>query len=180
MPSYTYKCECGYASEQIHGPKKRLRLFCPVCEGKLQWQFPCPNLHTDTTWLANRDDGFGADNTSRQRAYAKARAAGVNPVGKVYCPSLCRPGVPLDPEAWVTGKADVKRVCRKNNWSSPEMGVKADKIAEDPGPYRVAPDIVQNEVERIEYETGGDLTAKERKELPEATAERLAGNAGRS
>jgi hypothetical protein len=44
-----------------------------------------------------------------------AEQHGVNPKGKVYKPGLAR--FPGDPEAWVEGRADVERICRRRGWS---------------------------------------------------------------
>ena len=50
-------------------------------------------LVTNTAFVAGRDDGFGKDDRGRRRAYANARAAGINPAGKIYSPQLARPGM---------------------------------------------------------------------------------------
>ena len=177
MPTYTYKCDsCGHKAEEFHAAGERLSLDCVKCgTAPMTWQFPCPNLHTDTTFLANRDDGFGSDSASRKLAKAKAKAAGVSTSGMVYCPSLCPPGESLSPKAWIGGKADIKRICRKNNWSSADLGIKADKIDAEPKPYRVADDLVNNEVERIVDRQGGGASPKERTKLSREARERLAG-----
>lgn len=177
MPSYTYKCDqCGHETEWLHAVHTRASLECNSCgHAPMTWQFPCPNIQTETTFLANRDDGFGTDERSRKRAYAKARAAGVNPSGKIYCPSLCPLGEPLSPKAWVNDKADIKRICRKNNWSSETLGVTADKIEVAPKPYRVADDIVTDAVDRVVTERGGDVSPREHKTLRRETRERLTG-----
>ncbi len=178
MPTYTYKCDaCGNETDALHAAKDRVRLRCAKCNAEpMVWQFPCPNLSTDTTFLANRDDGFGSDNRSRMRAMAKARAAGVSTAGMVYCPGLCPKDEPLSPKAWVGGKADIKRICRENNWGSPEMGITATNHDTEPAPYRVADDLVKGEVDRIVQDNRGDVSPKERKQLTLDVAKRLKGN----
>jgi len=176
MPTYTYKCDdCGYETERIHAARTRASIECSACEKLLTWQFPCPNIKTDTTFLANRGDGFGNDSNSRKLAHAKARAAGVNPTGKVYCPSLCPKGERLSPKAWVNDTADIKRICKDNNWSSETLGVKAVDKATEPAPYRVADDIVRDEVAKTVLERQGDISAREQKTLVAETRERLTG-----
>lgn len=176
MPTYTYHCDnCHHEIEDIHDAKTRLRLTCEACDWTpMTWRFPSPNIQTDSTFLANhRDDGFGADDASRKIAYARARAAGVNPTGKVYCPSLCPSGERLSPSAWINSKADVKARCRANGWGSPQMGIKPVQIDEAPKPYRVADDIVDGEVARVVRDNDGDVTPRERKQLTERVREQL-------
>lgn len=178
MPTYRYRCDqCDAVEEHLHRSNKRFYIKCPGCgHAPMTWQFPTPNVQTGSTWLANRDDGFGTDDFRRKRAYAKARAAGVNPSGKVYCPSLCPLGEPLSPKAWISDKADAKAICQANNWSSDDLGVKSRPVEKDPEPYHVAPDLVQDEVERIVESREGDVSPKEHEELFHTTAERLKGN----
>ncbi len=175
MPTYTYRCEaCGHRTEGFHAARKRLSLECDKCgKSPMTWQFPCPNLQTEKTFLANRDDGFANDNHSRQAAKAKARAAGVNTAGMVYCPSLCPLGERLSPKAWVSGKAEAKRICRQNNWYSEDLGVRPAKIDAEPEPYRVADDLVAEEVDSIVESQGGDVSPKERVELSHQVRERV-------
>ncbi len=177
MPTYTYQCgTCGHKTEGFHAAHERLSLKCDECgESPMTWQFPVPAVHSDKTFLANRDDGFGTDNRSRQQAMAKARAAGVSTAGMVYCGGLCPPGEPLSPKAWIAGKADVKRICRENNWGSEDLGIRPAKIDADPEPYRVADDLVANEVERIVEDSNGDMSSRERENLSHDVRERLTG-----
>ena len=46
----------------------------------------------------------------------QARVAGVDPKGKIYLSSLAR--YPGDPEAWVDGRGDIKRVLDKRGWGA--------------------------------------------------------------
>jgi len=175
MPTYKYKCDdCGYEEDAIHKPSQRIVLACQRCGfAPLRWQFPHPHLHTDTTFMANRDDGFGNDNRSRMAARAKAKAAGVSTSGMVYMPGLCPPGQRLSPKAWIGGKADVKRICRENNWGCEQLGVRAAESGAEPEPYRVADDLVENEVDRIVERNAGDVTPTERDKLTHEVRERL-------
>uniref|UniRef100_A0A6M3IN53 Uncharacterized protein n=2 Tax=viral metagenome TaxID=1070528 RepID=A0A6M3IN53_9ZZZZ len=141
----------------------------------MTWQFPCPNIQSDATFLANRDDGFGNDNVKRKRAHALARAAGVNPTGKIYCPSLCPPGEPFSPKAWISDKSDIKRICRKNNWDCPDMGVKAHSVESEPKPYQVADSLVEEEVQKRVAAANGNVTPRERLDMKHEIAERARG-----
>lgn len=175
MPTYTFDCTRCARSEEAIVPKTQKTGRCPACQSKMTRRFPTPNIQTETTWLANRDDGFGDNIRGRRAAIARARAAGVSTSGKVYCPSLCRRGQQYDPQAWVADKADAARVARENNWDSPDLGVRSRPVEKESKPYEVADDIVARrlgaEVERRE----GDMTDKEQKDYFFDTKKKLSG-----
>ena len=134
--------------------------------------FGLANLNTDTTFMANRDDGLQCDEATRKRAYAKARAAGVSPHGKTYCPGLAKER--HDPEAWVSSKADVRRVCETRGYDCEgSVNVQAGAHDVQPEPYRVADDIVEANVEKTCIENDLKPTPKQRQEMTEATHDRL-------
>lgn len=175
MPNYTYRCrECGNRLELMQTVKvmreTRTRLRCQKCEGALEFIFPAPALHTDTTFFANRDDGFGLDDVARKRAYAKARREGTDIGGKTWMPGL---------NAWVGSKAEVKAIAAVKGYGVDGAAIKApapEPIETPPKPYQVAEEIVQDEVERVvEEDYGNDVTPRERKELVGATRTRLRG-----
>lgn len=150
----------------------------------MRFVFPAPNLDTTNEFVAGWGDGFGdRPNFQREQAQQAARAAGVNPTGKTYCPGLAAPGKPNDPAAWVPhddAKGYVKRRCQELNYAC-EGGVDVQQREPetDPhaGPYRVADDLVDREVDRIvEVEHEGKIEPVKRAKLTEATQERLAGN----
>jgi hypothetical protein len=119
-------------------------------------------------------DEFDGNDKRRAVYESAARRAGVNPTGKKYLASLA--GFQRDPEAWVGGDDDVKRVCKKRGWGCEgSITVVQPKVELlDPGKYRAADSLVELEVNRI---TGGEsVGAKERADLKEATATRLGGN----
>lgn len=189
MPTYRYACsECDARLELLQTVDEmescRDRLRCQQCEAPMRFTFPTPHLQTNNEFVAGWGDGFG-DKVSgaRTQAHRAARRAGVNPHGKTYCPGLCAPGVPNDPAAWVPhddAKGYVEKRCRELNYGCEGMvNVAQRKPESDPHdkPYRVAPDLVDREVERVlETEHGGKIDAQKRSELTKATAERLAGN----
>ncbi len=125
-------------------------------------------LSTSTTFMANRDDGFGTDDRSRKRHHAKARAAGINPTGKVWSPQL---------NEWFSSKDDVKRICeRKGMTCEGLVNVKGPAVEVKEGPYRVANDLVQEEVETIvARDHEGHIGEQALTDLTETTRERLTG-----
>ncbi len=108
---------------------------------------------TDASFMQGRAlDGAQFEGTPPivGKAYvAKAKAAGVNPSGKFYQGTLAR--FPGDPQAWVSGLNDVKRICKERNWgcrgainvATPEFDPAAESKT-----YTVAPDIVAKEVNK--------------------------------
>lgn len=134
--------------------------------------FGLANLDTDTTFMAGRGEGLQCDEASRKQAYAMARAAGVNPNGKTYCPGLAKKR--HDPEAWISSKGDVKRVCKSRGYNCEgSVNVKARATDVEPEPYRVADDLVENAVEKTIVQNDLRPTPKQRKELAEAAQEKL-------
>lgn len=126
-------------------------------------------LSTNATFMAGRDDGFGTDERRRKRHRAKARAAGVNPTGKVWSPQL---------NEWYGNKDDVMRICKRKGMSCEGMvNVKAPaREVPDPGPYRVADSLVNEEVTNIVNDKYEDQIGKrELADLMETTRERLTG-----
>lgn len=112
-----------------------------------------PGVHgTDAAFMKGRKlGGSQFDNVPPRvgREYlAKAKSAGVNPAGKYYMGSLARE--PGDPQAWISGTDDIKRVVRDRGWScSGRVNVPPPKYADQyemPKHYKVAEDIVDREV----------------------------------
>lgn len=108
-----------------------------------------PFLMTDKVWNEGRVNGSQFQETKMSRsqgdAYKKrAERAGVSTTGKTYMPSLAN--APGDPEAWVSDRGDVRRLCEKRGYGCPEVGV---KMRQDPLPeVDVAEDVVQELVEK--------------------------------
>lgn len=189
MPTYKYRCtECDAELEKLQTHAAMLkdsgRLRCAKCEAPMRHVFGVPAIKTPSMFYGGRrDDGFGNDDFRRRIAYARARAAGVNPTGKIYCPGLARPKCPNDPMAWVSqmdAEAEIRRRCRELNYGAEgDIEVKQREPEADPleKPYRVADDILEREVsEIVAKEHGGKIGRKKRADLVEATAERLSGN----
>ncbi len=99
-----------------------------------------------------------------------ARAGGVDPKGKVYLSGLAR--YPGDPEAWVSGRDDVRRVCEKNNFSCEgAVSVKSQKLGA-PEEVGIAEDLVQDAL-ATELAHNPDLAEKPREEVREQVREKL-------
>jgi putative FmdB family regulatory protein len=188
MPTYNYECtDCHESIELIQSHRQmeeaRERLRCQRCEGRMQFVFPRPHLVTNTTFTADWGDGFQEKDPRRKQAMAAARAQGVNPSGKTYCPGLCAPGKSLDPAAWVPhddAKGYIARRCEELGYSAQGM-VNVDKREpeSDPheGPYEVAEDLVEQHTEKlVEDEYDGHVTPEKYQDLKEGMAERLAGD----
>lgn len=104
---------------------------------------------------------------------ALAERAGVSVTGKVYNGTLAR--FPGDPEAWVSGLGDVRRVCESRGWAAEgAITVKAPSDVEPVAtPYRVADDLVERYVEDA-IDENPDLAPK-RAAVKEELAHKLAG-----
>ena len=137
-----------------------------------------PSLSTDTRFRADlSDDPFDGVPEQFKLAYAaKATKAGINPTGKHYNGLLAR--FPGDPEALVSDRSDIRRVAEKRGLGV-ECGPVKTKMREAPPdeePYRVAPDIVEREVNRQIKEAGEKPTPTEHAELTAKTTDRLSGD----
>ncbi len=106
--------------------------------------FPCPNLMTDSVFMQ------GTQGATK------------------FMPSLCRPGVPNDPEAHVSSRADVKRVCEKNGWGcTGSVNVKPVVLDEPAGlekPYEVADDAVHENIAEQELDAGEPFSKQVRED----------------
>lgn len=179
-PTYTYKCpKCGWATDRNHKPGTRLKLDCPGCGTRMEWRFPHPRLHTDTS--LHLGDGF-TDNVLRQQAYRQARAIGINPNGKTFMPGLADKRGYQDPAAWVDQdnfRASVKKVChQRGHGCEGTVNVKARETdGEVLPPYEPDPHMVAKDVERLnQAEHGGQMTPKAKREKLEQLTEQYAGN----
>ena len=140
-----------------------------------------PSLSTDTRWLAGHHSHrqFGDSVAGRKLGnlvLGEARRQGVSVEGAVYKPGLA--SYPGDPTAWVRDRADVKRIAAMKNLEIEGLGVThhaVDDGTPDPltQPYRVAPDIVEREIERIEEEHPN--ATKDDPGLREKVTKRLSG-----
>ncbi len=151
MPLYTYNChDCDHSQEEMHAPSDRLSIACPSCTSLLQWQFPTPNLHTDTTFFANRPK-----QQERGSGYYSSQ------LGEV-----------------IYGRSDVKKICEERGWGAEGcVEVKKPPVIPDNTPYSPAKDVVDREVDSIIYtENDGHATQQQVDDLTESVTERLSGS----
>ena len=135
-------------------------------------------VKTDATFMHGRQhaDEFDGNKVTRSMAEAKARAAGVNPNGKVYSAGLATEQ--YDPNAWIDSVSDVKRICNNNGWSCEgSVNVQGPPPATPPDhdePYCIADDLVEEELDqRIGDEY---VPQKERDDMFEAVQTELSGD----
>lgn len=69
-----------------------------------------PSLVTDTRFMA------GSEERNDPLAIRQAVAAGIDVGGAAYMSQLADDRGPKDPEAWVRGRGDVRRVCEKRGY----------------------------------------------------------------
>ncbi len=151
---------------------------CPVCGGPLMSSFPCPALVTHTFKRTGMHDGFEpGDKVGRQAAFRKARSAGVGVAGKRFFPSLCRPGVAFDPQAWCSDWDEAKGRAASLGLGMEGHGRELKPIEmPEPEAVPIAEDIVEEETQAIiDTEAGGRLPKKERWDLREKTRKQLIG-----
>lgn len=138
----------------------------------LAFQAP-PQSKTDREFLRGHCNGNQFEDTPWiGEAYKHlAQEAGVDPTGKVYLGQLAR--FPGDPEAWITGRGDVQRLCEERGWQcSGAVNVKASPLEASPE-VPIAEDIVSDMVERrLEKMDQGDLQKVDLGELRHEVAEK--------
>jgi hypothetical protein len=114
-----------------------------------------------------------ANDKGIQKYRRMAEAQGFSTTGKVWMPSLAR--YPGDPEAFVSNRGDVLKVCRKRRISCDgEVNYKATPTDEDLAPLpevKLAPDIVEQHVNQ-ELKKEPSLKLKRRQELREMVTEK--------
>lgn len=145
------------------------KTFRRVHRRRLRSALGVPAISTNKTFMANRDDGFGTDDWGRKRAYAKARAQGINPAGKVWIPQL---------NAWISDKSDVKRICEEKNYNCDGLVTHRAHEPENPPEkkrYEVDDKVIQREVDEIIETQQPDTTPREREKLVEETRTRMRG-----
>lgn len=155
-------------------------LICPHCEVPMFWtMLDVPGVVTSSFRnMPDGDDGFGTDIIGRRAALRKAKAAGVSVTGKRFFPSLCRPRVPFDHEAWCDDFDDVKRKSAAKGLGCNGHGSELKPIEmPEPPPIPIAEDIVNEEVAATLRDEGvKHLPVKEYRDLKEKTRKRLIGN----
>lgn len=129
-------------------------------------------IGTDSQFMAGttRDDGFGTDHRTRKKVHANARAAGINPVGKKWVPSLVPLGEQNSPKGLVDGRGDVVKRCQEMGASCEgRINVKGhtpDGPSAAEAPYEVAQELIDEDVnEIVERDHGGKVSKKKRQQI---------------
>lgn len=137
-----------------------------------------PQARTDREFLRGHCNGNQFEKTPMVGDLYKRRAesAGVDVKGKVYLGSLAR--YPGDPEAWVDGAADARRICEDRGWEcNGFVNVKARQPLDDPVYPSVADDIIEDRVldhlERMEDQEPGSSRSVDVVELGESIKESI-------
>lgn len=104
-----------------------------------------PGVMTDSVFMAGHGSGRQFQDRPELGDEYKRRClkAGGSTLGRRYLSQLAR--FPGDPEAWVSGRGDVQRVCEKRGWASEgAVSVKGEcRVEREPEPIPIAEDIVQ-------------------------------------
>lgn len=122
-----------------------------------------PQIRTDATFQAKANGALGGGQFSaqtREHMLAQAAAAGVSTDGKVYEPRIAR--FPGDPQAWVSGPSETKKVIEGRGWSCDGdikvAGPEREPVKEVP----IAQDLIEERVEqKLEQQLGEDFTHAE-------------------
>lgn len=143
-------------------------MTCEKCGGNLRSSGDCrlcemfaagrpPTISTEATYQAKGALGGAQFSGSIREHYLQAaRAAGVSTDGKFYESRIA--AFPGDPEAWVSGSDDVRRVVESRGWAMDGdikvNGMEVEPVRNTP----LADDIVEDLVERrLEQEYGEDF-----------------------
>jgi hypothetical protein len=108
-----------------------------------------PMSNSDREFLEGHVNGNQFEKTPAigNRYRRMARAAGVNPTGKVYLSGLAE--YPGDPRAWIGGRGDATRVCEERGYDADgSIRVRAARQREHPQ-VEVADDILEAEANKI-------------------------------
>ena len=129
-----------------------------------------PASRTDREFWRGRWNQFESDPRAGRRYQAIADSMGMSTVGKQYIGQLAR--YPGDPQAWVDGRGDIKKVCEANGWGcSGQVDVKVSERPPRPD-VDIADDIVEEKVaEAIKQDP--DLASKDRNALKEEVKEKI-------
>ncbi len=105
---------------------------CKLCEMFVAQRAPA--ICTDSTFLVGMDSQQAKEFNNKPEVAAKLarglKKRGGSPTGKIYLSGIA--AYPGDPEAWVSGRGDVKRVCDERNYTATgAVNRKADSRADD-------------------------------------------------
>lgn len=130
-----------------------------------------PSANTDREFLMGLGEQFASQPHHGDRLRKACEERGGRTKGRKYIASLAR--FPGDPDAWVSGRGDVQKVCEERGWGC-EGAVSAPLVPKDPNAVPavgVASDILTEMVNR-EVE-GKDLSQREVLDTAEKVKDRL-------
>jgi hypothetical protein len=125
-------------------------------------QAPPGTRGSDRAFMEGRMNNQQLDDMPLRQAnwlLREARAAGINPSGKVYVGGLADGRGHRDPEAWVSGVDDVARVARKRNLHV-EGAVKHEGHQVPPRRRALSERIIQEEMRKNPGWTRGEVIDK--------------------
>lgn len=140
----------------------RLRGTSPLLALMMACNAP-PCVQDDTTFWRGRWNQFADDPRAGDYYRSVAEAHGANVTGAVYMPTLA--AFPGDPQAWVRGKGDIKRLVEDRGWGCQgEVNVKARNDVEPAADIDVADDIVETRLADM-MEANPDLAHRKREDV---------------
>ena len=121
-----------------------------------------PYGKSDATYMSGHCNGSQFEKSAQQGNHYKkvTEQHGGTVKGKRYLSQLAR--FPGDPQAWVSGRDDIKRVCEKNGWGC-EGSVTTPLVEREPTPK---PDVAEDIVNRVTLEVAQTLPDPHRIDLP--------------
>ena len=133
------------------------RNLCKMCD--MLQSGRTPSIKTEATFQAKAGGKLGAASlhpANREHYLRLAREAGVSTDGKTYDGRLA--AYAGDPQAWVSGPDDAKRLVESRGWSMDgDLSVKGREVEPTKGPA-IAADLVEDLVEtRLEEKLGEDF-----------------------
>lgn len=167
MPMYDYQCECGRRDDVLCRAGQKPQVKCE-CGKNMKRIFSVPSIVTDSTFMANRSSDYLDNNPAAARnAMQLAKQQGVcTGHGHFYSTQL---------QKWIGSRDDVKSECERQGRGCEEMGVKG--VKSEPGPYKVAEDIVDEHAENtVIREHGGRVSVKKYEEIKQDLRVSLVGN----
>jgi putative FmdB family regulatory protein len=175
MPLYEYQCtDCGDVIEEFRSIENRhKRMYCKVCEGRMELYFTVPKaLRTDTSFQARFHGDGCKDNHTRQKLAENARRMGISVSGKKYDGRLAR--FQGDPEACYGSVSEARSLLRKRNLASEDLGVMPPPDETTGKPYRVSDECVERRVKaEINNLHGGSVTPGVRQRIAEEVREKI-------
>lgn len=121
---------------------------------------------TDKSFFEGRLNGHAVPDKFKALDYALAKKAGISTSGKLYHSGIADSRGPQDPEAWVSGLDDLKRVIKKRNLTTTGI-VNHKGVETPPKPDVPLSDKIVNRIIAQETKKDPGLKSKPKQELKE-------------